>query len=569
MKRMIKFFQDMKFRYKLMVTYVLLGILPIIILGCIWYGQSRNMLIDKERNNIQNYLKQAVSNMDNQLRIYDNLSDYVAFNQQIIHVVTHDYNSYYEMYDQFTNVLDPMLNSMKYFHNDVDKVTIYTENDIVKHSTTIAPIDDIKNQWWYSDKIPQNTQSQWFVSKNDRKIFSVRGIPTADKSIDAGLLYLEVSYDKLFESFCEMNDENYGIFIEDKNGNEIFEFSQFKKQNESMKITFDDLKKIKKDKNSKYTIVESSSDNKDWKITLYKPDKLIFDTINNMAVGTIIIVVLFVILSFMITSIVSKVMVSGLEKLRADMEKVENGNMEITVKSDGKDEIGALIRGFRKMIFEIKSLIQDVYESRIKQKEYEMRALQAQINPHFLYNTLSLINWMALESNQKDISKITLSLSTFYRTALNKGKNILSVRDEIKNMQSYLDIQLMMHDYEFETEVDIDECIMKYRILNLLLQPLIENAIDHGIDLKTSGKGKITIIGRQEENNIVLKVIDNGIGMDKETSESILTNQSKGYGVRNVNERIKLYYGEEYAIHIESEVGKGTCITVTIPIKNY
>lgn len=286
-----------------------------------------------------------------------------------------------------------------------------------------------------------------------------------------------------------------------------------------------------------------------------------------MITGNVIAIILLIVFSVIITSVLSKVMVSGLEKLRANMEEVEKGNMEITVKSNNEDEVGALIRGFEKMIIQIKALIEDVYESRLIQKDYEMKALQAQINPHFLYNSLSLINWMALETDQEDISKITLSLSTFYRTALNKGKNILRVRDEIKNMRSYLDIQLMMHDHEFDVDVEIDECILDYNILNLILQPLIENAIDHGIDLKTNGRGGIKIIGKKQNDEIVLIVSDNGVGMSKEQAESILTNKSNGYGVKNVNERIKLYYGEQYQLKIESEIGIGTKVKVTIPIR--
>ena len=223
------------------------------------------------------------------------------------------------------------------------------------------------------------------------------------------------------------------------------------------------------------------------------------------------------------------------------------------------------MRGFGKMINQINSLIEDVYKSRIIQKDYEMKALQAQINPHFLYNSLSLINWMAIEADQKDISGITLSLSSFYRTALNKGKNILLVKDEILNMKSYLDIQLMMHDYEFDAEINIDDEILEYKILNLLLQPLIENAIDHGIDLKRSGRGKITISGYMDNGNVVLSVCDNGIGMEQDKVDTILTENSKGYGVRNVNERIKLYYGSEYEIKINSKIGEGTTMIVRIP----
>ncbi|CAI3600585.1 sensor histidine kinase [Clostridium neonatale] len=565
MKRMIKFFRNMKFRYKLITTYILLGIIPMTIMGLVWYNQTRTILMKQEKSSIENYLTQAVSNMDNQLRIYNNLSDYIAFNQQISHVVSHEYDSYYDMYNQFSNVLDPMLASLKYFHSDINQITIYTKNNVVKHNTTLAPITEIENEDWYKI-IKGNNDIHWFVSQDEKKVFCARNIPTLENNYEVGVLYVQVDYEKLFESFKQMNDSNYGIFIMDELGNNIFNFDQFEDPNKSRKMTFDEFNKGIGKENI-YTIVTAHSVNNNWTVSLYKPQKLIYESTNFMITGNVIAIMLLIVFSIIITSVLSKVMVSGLEKLRANMEEVEKGNMEITVKSNNEDEVGALIRGFEKMILQIKALIEDVYESRLIQKDYEMKALQAQINTHFLYNSLSLINWMALETDQEDISKITLSLSTFYRTALNKGKNILRVRDEIKNMRSYLDIQLMMHDYEFDVDVQVEEDILDYNILNLILQPLIENAINHGIDLKTNGRGCIKIIGEKQNDEIVLIVSDNGVGMSNEQAESILTNKSNGYGVKNVNERIKLYYGEQYQLKIESEIGIGTKVKVTIPIR--
>lgn len=565
MKRMIKFFRNMKFRYKLITTYILLGVIPMTIMGLVWYNQTRTILMKQEKSSIENYLTQAVSNMDNQLRIYNNLSDYIAFNQQISHVVSHEYDSYYDMYNQFSNVLDPMLASLKYFHSDINQITIYTKNNVVKHNTTLAPITEIENEDWYKI-IKGNNDIHWFVSQDEKKVFCVRNILTLENNYEVGVLYVQVDYEKLFESFKQMNDSNYGIFIMDELGDNIFNFDQFEDLNKSRKMTFDEFNKGIGKENI-YTIVTAHSVNNNWTVSLYKPQKLIYESTNFMITGNVIAIMLLIVFSIIITSVLSKVMVSGLEKLRANMEEVEKGNMEITVKSNNEDEVGALIRGFEKMIIQIKALIEDVYESRLIQKDYEMKALQAQINPHFLYNSLSLINWMALETDQEDISKITLSLSTFYRTALNKGKNILRVRDEIKNMRSYLDIQLMMHDYEFDVDVQVEEDILDYNILNLILQPLIENAINHGIDLKTNGRGCIKIIGEKQNDEIVLIVSDNGVGMSNEQAESILTNKSNGYGVKNVNERIKLYYGEQYQLKIESEIGIGTKVKVTIPIR--
>ena len=220
------------------------------------------------------------------------------------------------------------------------------------------------------------------------------------------------------------------------------------------------------------------------------------------------------------------------------------------------------------MIGQVQRLIEQVSESKLTEKKHEMKALQNQINPHFLYNSLSLINWKAIEVGNKDISNITLALSNFYRTSLNKGKNTLSIADEISNVKSYIEIQLVMHDYEFEVIYDIDDDILDYETLNLILQPIVENAIEHGIDVKEDGeKGIITIRGRKDGDVIHISVEDNGVGMEEDKAAVIITRDSKGYGIRNVNERIQLYYGEQYCLNVKSKVNEGTCITVCIPAR--
>ncbi len=547
-----------------MSTYIIVAIIPITIMGLLWYSHMKKTLLEQEKNNIKNYLSQAVSNMDNQLKIYDNLSDYISFNQTISDVVDHNYDSYYDMYNEYTKRLDPMLSSLKYFHSDINRVTIYVNKNTVEHDTTIAPASDIENKEWYG-LLDGNSTIHWLVSNESQKVFSVRNMPSLQEDSSIGALYIDVDYNKLFESFKNMKDSNYGIFIIDSEGREIFDYSVFDDDNSFMKMTYDDYQNQKNMMDNKYVIVECPLVTETWTVVFYKPVRLIYDNVSQMLYGSIMIILFVIFVCFFISSILAGHMVSDLEKLRENMEHIENGDMKIRVKSTSKDEVGTLVRGFGKMINQINSLIEDVYKSRIIQKDYEMKALQAQINPHFLYNSLSLINWMAIEAGQKQISGITLSLSSFYRTALNKGKNILSVKDEILNMKSYLDIQLMMHDYEFDVDINIDDDILEYKILNLLLQPLIENAIDHGIDLKRDGRGKITIIGCLEGKDIVLSIADNGVGMEQEKIDAILTEYSKGYGVRNVNERIKLYYGTQYEIKIESWIGEGTTMIVRIP----
>ena len=188
-----------------------------------------------------------------------------------------------------------------------------------------------------------------------------------------------------------------------------------------------------------------------------------------------LILVLFLFLSYYIPLSIT----SPIRRLTQVTDQVAKG--DLTVRSDvtGGVEAQVLSDSLNTMIDKINELLEQVKTEQIRLRKAEFELLQSQINPHFLYNTLSLINWKAIEADAKDISKITLALSTFYRTSLNKGKNVMSLSDELRNMRSYLDIQLMMHDYEFDVEFDVDESIGQYQSLNLMLQPLIELSLIH------------------------------------------------------------------------------------------
>lgn len=555
---------DLKLKYKLVLIYCLTGFIPVLIIFLVSLILMRGVLRENSTENINSYLYQATASLDGEIKIYDNLSSYISFNQSISQVLNYDYESVYNMYDQFVTVMDPLLSSLMYFHDEVNRVTIYIDKDVVKHGTTLAPMSEVSDKEWCKEALSDN-DSHWYVDMDKKQVFSVSRLVLLNRLGIDGVLFINVDYDKAFEAFSQTILNDYGLFITDKNGNLIYELSQYDQSNKNYELTFDEFKEVVADHSDKYKIITQDSAATGWKIWFYKPDSfMISSTTPIIWIGTISIIVC-VAAAVVCTAATSRFVTRRIVKIQKCMKEVENGNLNVNVPVDGNDEISDLTRGFDAMVLRLDMLINEVYDSRLKEKEYEMKALQAQINPHFLYNTLSLINWKAIEADAVDISKITLALSSFYRTSLNKGKNVMSIKDEIDNMRSYLTIQQMMHDGDFDAVVDIEDGILQYNTLNLILQPLIENAIDHGIDLNTGVRGVITITGRGTEDEIILTVEDNGVGMTKEQADKIITKDSKGYGVRNVNERIKLYYGEQYELKIESEIGKGTKVIVHFP----
>jgi two-component system sensor histidine kinase YesM len=248
------------------------------------------------------------------------------------------------------------------------------------------------------------------------------------------------------------------------------------------------------------------------------------------------------------------------------MKRVEKGNFNISVEENWDGEIGVLYSSFNYMIKRINELIHEVYLSKIKEKDAELKALQAQINPHFLYNTLDTVNWLAVKHNAPEISKIVNSLASILRYSINKGNDVTTVDKELKHVESYITIQKIRFKDKFEVSFNIDKTILHYKTIKLILQPLVENAIIHGIETY-EGKGKILINGYLGDGKIVFEVINNGNPIDLDVVNKLLDSPSEdkdSYGIQNVNERIKLYYGEEYGLYYQV-IDNNTVARIVIP----
>ena len=566
MKKLLHWFNGIKLRYKLAIFYSLFCFLPVMLLFWLSFLQMRSIIDDKGKMNLQSYLQQSVSSMDRTLDGYNSLSDYIAFDRTLAEVFSMEYGTPYEQYEQLTQKADPILRTASYFHGGMQQITIYTDNGMVKHDTTVAPVSEIEETDWYQ-KTLEHPGLNWFANYQEETLFSARKLAFSGAREGVNILYMDVDYQKLFTPYAETLISECGLYITDQDGKLVFEESRFSGKNQNYDLTYSEFLEQRDRGSTDYIILCEQSNTTGWTVWLYQPVGLAGEAmrpIGVMAGVTILICIFAAVLAYFITS---GMVSSRIERLTHFMQEVQEGSMDMQMESDDRDEIGMLYRGFGSMMKRIRTLINEVYLSKITQKEAELKALQAQINPHFLYNTLSLINWKALAAGEEDISRMTLALSTFYRTALNRGRNVLQVETELSNTRAYLEIQSMLHDGDFDYEIEAQTEILQCESLNLILQPLVENAIHHGIEEKTDGRGKITVRGWKEDNCVWFMVEDNGVGMEQEVADKILTMESKGYGVRNVDERIRLCYGEKYAMKVESVVGKGTKMTIHFPVR--
>lgn len=558
MKKWIQKYKDLKYRYKLTIMMILCSLIPVCVIS--GYTQIRTVQImrEKEQIGLEQVLEQSVNSIDNRIQIYTNLINYLTYSSDLREIMEKEYSSDYEAYLAYTEIADPMFTMPQLYHEEIRSITLYAENIQVEHGNTLAPLSVAQNQSWYTE-INEKGTVQWLVKQGNKKeILAVRKFYRQDK-IQA-MLVLSLDYNRVLEPFADLLTENRGGLILDEQGNVVYSGYRMDAPYKPDKET--SLNYLKEH----YVCIEKKIEDTKWNFCLYQPKEELEKSVWTLLLGNIPVLLLCLFLILLLGYFFSRKMVERLEQLTENMNQINLGLRKVTVVSQSKDEIGVLVRTFTRMMDEINKLISQVYEAKIKLQKTEMKALQAQINPHFLYNSLSIINWKALEADNEEISRITLALSTYYRTSLNKGETMTIAANEIRNIDAYLQIQLIMHDNSFQVIKEIQEDTLSYSVPKLILQPLVENAIEHGLDVSEKKEKWLKISACKEKDALIMAVEDNGMGMSEEQAKSIITYRSKGYGVRNVNDRITLLYGEEYHLRVKSRQGEGCRIEIVIPV---
>ena len=320
-----------------------------------------------------------------------------------------------------------------------------------------------------------------------------------------------------------------------------------------------------------YLISSMSLDIAGWKIVGMVSQEMIYGKINTIRNMMLFVSVICICLSVMLAIWVSKGISKPILQIRSAMKKVEKGDLKIHTHINQKDEIGELAGSFNHMVDKLNELVKQQKENQQKLLLSELNALQAQINPHFLYNTLDSINWMARAGQIDQVSDMINSLSIFFRISLSKGKTFITVEEELRHVENYILIQKKRYERYLDYEISVPKHLYQYQCIKMILQPLVENSIYHGIKEKEE-KGTISITAKEENNAILFYVTDTGQGMTKEKMMELQQMMQEGreydanaYGIINVQRRIQTYFGKEYGLHFQSVLGKGTEVIVTIP----
>ena len=310
----------------------------------------------------------------------------------------------------------------------------------------------------------------------------------------------------------------------------------------------------------------------DWRMASVLPAAGVFRLSTELRLEMLAVVVALGVAAYLMAYAISQSTLNRVSLFAKTMEAVEQGDVRPRLKPEGDDEIAQLMGGFDRMMDRMDGLMEERVEYARQIKHLELKALQAQINPHFLYNSLDLINCTAIARNVPEISRMVRSLGQFYRASLSRGREVIPLADEIRHAQLYVDIQNMRFDDRVRVEWQLDEDAGRCQVIKIILQPLIENAMIHGIFEKPSKTGTILVRTRREGDRVRITIEDDGVGMDEAARLANFSpappggwDTEGGYGVRNICDRLRIVYGEPYGLFCESVLGEGTKVTVLLP----
>ena len=560
---MLQRFNNLKFQMKIFLICLMISLIPLSILGIFCYNQLNTLLIERERTVLYDSIMQESLNISSQLSTYKAIAKYIAWDSDLNSVLSQTYDTNSQMYRAYTQKIEPFFSTIKHLNPSITKITIFTDLDIYPSLGVLEPLDQIENYPWYP-KISDSTNALWTHSMEDNSLSVIQRFIDIPKNISAYIL-LQIDTEPLFSGLATLYSSSYGVLIADADGHPVWSYHT--KDFPDNIMSFSQLTKVTlSDYAQGDYIAEYVADkNSEWTYYIIRPTETVLAVTQIIISTTLIIITLCLFFIFLFSYLLSHSLVRPLEKLTENIKQVTLGNYEITVIPHSTDEVGQLIENFTYMVHQLNQLINETLKAKIIQQKLQFRALQAQINPHFLYNTLSLINSQSILSGHPEIGLPARYMATFYRTSLNKGKDLILIKEELENIKAYINIQLLMHSDSFDVYYDIDTDILSFIMPNLMLQPLVENAIIHGIDgWKADRRGRLEIAAKASGNHLIFTISDNGHGIAEDKLKEILSGRSNHYGIENVHTRAQLHYGNQYGLRYKSQIGLGTEVSLTI-----
>jgi two-component system, sensor histidine kinase YesM len=583
--------RKLSMKKKIFLSYIFLILIPACLLMYFYYQNTSSIIEKGVTNSILQALKQTEINISYRLEAVENVSNILFMNK--------DFHTYLGQDDENSpigQVIDNWKNMNRIIagaqdNKDIFKIRVFVSSNKLYSGEldNFLPLSSIQNKEWYSGVIENNGRIFWRDTTLERYLHNeymnviscMRMMRNPEKYDDlAGILSVDIQESYIYEIISKIDiTGRQNIFIVDGEGKIISCYDKDKLGSEfpnslATVISADNEGTFKvKNNNKEVYVIHKGIAKTDWKIVAQIPAEEIRKnnrTFSNIS-GIIMIIstlIVFMLALFLFAAFLTEGIHRRVRTLIYTMEK--EGMESITDSYPSSDgDIYKLEKSFDTMIKTVKRLTEESLKAKLHEREAELKALQAQINPHFLYNTLDIVNWMAIRRGVEDIRIMVDSIAKYFRYSLSRGRDVVRICDEIELVEVYQDIQKKRFGDIFTVNFNVDDEAKQYHIPKLTLQPLVENAILHGILEKNDSGGKITIEAKKNGDDISIIISDNGIGIKSEIIEGLLKgdnlNGNNSYGLYNVNERIKLFSsGDKYGVFISSIEGEGTTVEVKL-----
>ena len=584
-------YKNISLQHKLLIWIIPLLILTVGLTGLYSYYIAANEIVDKIRQAQSHMAAKTTNQLDFISRDTISTGNFLFLNPSVQSMVTTRDTP--EVREQIYKSLLPLMVSSESFQSllvyrlsseqDNNQPFAITQTGIA----SAASFEDFQKTRFFKNIMKSAGEPIWdILSPEDRlfhgdrhyKIVMIKPFKNFINFDRNGILIIGIDADQLSKKLFHKENNAYQFVINDDGvilasteldnlGRYIGDLPYFQFDNtvSSTNAALSDL--LSRDD---LVVSQTTSPLTGWHSIVIQDKKDLLKELDYIKSITVLIMAVFSLVIILCTWLIAQIITNPIKKLITSMKQLQHGDFTQRVNFSGNDEIGQLGYWYDTMVHRVKALIDDVYTSQLKQKEAELKTLQSQINPHFLYKTLNMISWTAMQKDERDIAEMVHSLSQVFRLSLNNGQDNVTLLREIELVQNYLFLQKKRFTTRFQFSIRLDEDISHIQVPTLLLQPLVENAIIHAIE-PLEGSGMITVSCYAEDSWILLEVTDNGKGMSQERVEQILSNDTaitpssthSGLALSNIRERLNLFF-ERTEFHIESTLGLGTRIQIRI-----
>lgn len=578
----------MKMRYRMFFIYIIGGALPSIVIALYLIHGMSEILVDQAKRAEVTELEMIRSQTEDMTETVSTVTKYFYFDKQMEEIATRQYSDYLEMvqdYKAFTSFLD----YGKYYNNIVAWINVYMKNDtLVGNSRFVKVTEEIEQEEWYREAAEKKGGALWCLRtipstdySNYNALTLVRMLKTR-KGMDVGVLAVYIRperfevllQDRGCDTFVILNGETVVVRTGEKvDAEQIREFLPDGSSRQVQESIF-----LGRQEYVMTCETIPLAESEDYlQVVSFKAYRDILREVNSRTMQSILLFVFSVGISVTVIIVFANLFSHRVERFREQMQKAAGGSFELEKELGGRDEISDLYNYLGTMILQIQRLLAEVYQERlhaerltVRQKDAEFKMLASQINPHFLYNTLETIRMRARRSRQYDIEEIVSMLARLLRSTLQAGAREVTMKTEMELAEYYLRIQQYRFEERIQYHIHVEEGLETLPILPLIIQPIVENSIIHGLECKV-GVGTINIRAARREYHVVITIEDDGVGMSEEKLAE-LRNKLNSYsengrhiGVSNVHQRVKLRYGEGCGVRIDSGKGCGTKVEILLP----